>query len=128
MLEMTKRHNRRKAEVSKLQGPQEAGRGRRGAGLCLCARGRGPGRQPMGLSHLLLPQELLLRANLEEMRCAMPRARGEPPEQVRPAPRQPAPTAALPRQWQVAARWPLVWSKPWRPGSPCRWAAPLGLG
>lgn len=43
-----------------------------------------PGWRLMGLSHLLLPQELLLRANLEEMRCAMPRAHREPPEQVRP--------------------------------------------
>lgn len=44
MLEMTKRHNRRKAEVSELQGPQEAGRGRRGAGLCLCAEAPGGSR------------------------------------------------------------------------------------
>uniref|UniRef100_A0A5F9CF96 Cilia and flagella associated protein 99 n=1 Tax=Oryctolagus cuniculus TaxID=9986 RepID=A0A5F9CF96_RABIT len=43
-------------------------------------------------------EELLLKANLEELRCAMPRARGEKPAQVRLAPYPKATSPPLPPQ------------------------------
>ena len=51
-----------------------------------------------------LLQELLLRANMEEMRCAVPRSRGEPPTQVTRT------LLALGR----SSRWhsPTTWNRP----------------
>lgn len=64
----------------------------------------GPSRR-LGLEQLAAPQELLLRANIEAMRCAVPRTRGEPPEQVTPSP--PGFTGpALPGQAEGRQEWP----------------------
>ena len=82
LLEMTKRHNRWKAEVGGLHTETPMG-----------VPGRGG--QPAGLEPSVPAHELLLRANIAELRCAVPRSRGEPQLQVTPAP---APWAGLHRQ------------------------------
>lgn len=91
LLDKTKRHNRRRAEVGSVRpcpprGPagRARGVGRRWGGSWSVA-----GRAPAGPEPPLLPQELLLRANVEEMQCAVPRSRREPPTQVPPSPPRP---------------------------------------
>ena len=42
--------------------------------------------RPAGLQPSVPAQELLLQANIKELRCAVPRSRGEPQLQVTPAP------------------------------------------
>lgn len=101
-----------------------SGEGEGGALVCAFAP-EAPGWRPMGLSHLLLPQELLLRANLEEMRCAMPRARAEPPEQVRPRSAPAAPWRRFLACGKVATRWASCVARP-SEALEARLAVPLG--
>lgn len=79
-------------------------------------------------------QELLLRANMEEMRCAVPRSRGEPLVQVMPSPPCPGPVLMVafshvreesPQRHVSVEPFP---ASPGRPGSPCRWDVLLKPG
>lgn len=78
----------------KAAGEEVRGGGGAGPARAFAARGTRGGRRAGAAC--LCAQELLLRASVEEMRCARPSPRGEPPVEVTPAHPQPGRSSRRP--------------------------------